>query len=173
MPHIHLTILISARWSATSMSFLMGQISLPCNILLCTQLLYNLPLTIGGIIKFKCYKTCQQHELCCNVIFNSHIDHINVHCAITEFHHHKVLRYKHKLYECTSVNVWFQRRKKNRRAMPLPGRISPSAHWMWWQATLSSLQSWHTTISHNISWAQSQNTLSRKFVKNEFLTASC
>jgi len=27
-PHIHLTILISARWSATSFSFLMGQVSL-------------------------------------------------------------------------------------------------------------------------------------------------
>ena len=34
-PHIHLTILISAWWSATSFSFLMGH--LPCNILLCTQ----------------------------------------------------------------------------------------------------------------------------------------
>ena len=42
MPHIHLTILISAIWSATSFSFLMGQVSLPCNILLCKQLLYNL-----------------------------------------------------------------------------------------------------------------------------------
>jgi len=49
IPHIHLTILISARWSATSFSFLMGQVSLPCNILLCTQLLYNLPLTINDI----------------------------------------------------------------------------------------------------------------------------
>ena len=42
MPHIHLTILISARWSATSLSFLIGRVSLWCNILLCTQLLYNL-----------------------------------------------------------------------------------------------------------------------------------
>jgi len=42
--HIHLTILISARWSATSFSILTGQVSLPCNILLRTQLLYNLPL---------------------------------------------------------------------------------------------------------------------------------
>ena len=41
-PHIHLTILISALWSATSFSFLTGQVSLPCNILLRTQLLYNL-----------------------------------------------------------------------------------------------------------------------------------
>jgi len=48
-PYIHLTILISARWSATSFSFLMVQVSLPCNILLCTQLLYNLPLTINDI----------------------------------------------------------------------------------------------------------------------------
>ena len=44
--HIHLTILISARWSATTFSFLTGQVSLPCNMLLCTQLLYNLPLII-------------------------------------------------------------------------------------------------------------------------------
>jgi len=47
--HIHLTILISALWSATSFSFLTGQVSLPCNILLCTQLLYNLPLTVSDI----------------------------------------------------------------------------------------------------------------------------
>jgi len=46
MPHIHLTILISACWIATSFSFLKGQVSLPCIILLCSQLLYNLPLTI-------------------------------------------------------------------------------------------------------------------------------
>jgi len=45
MPHIHLTILISPHWSATSFSFLMGQVSLPCNILFRTQLLYSLPLT--------------------------------------------------------------------------------------------------------------------------------
>jgi len=32
MPHIHLTILISALWSGTSFSFLTGQVSLPCNI---------------------------------------------------------------------------------------------------------------------------------------------
>jgi len=38
--HIHLTILISARWSATSFSFLTGQVLLPCSILLYTQLLY-------------------------------------------------------------------------------------------------------------------------------------
>ena len=44
MPHIHLTTLISARWSATSFSFLTGQVSLPHNILLRTQLLHNLPL---------------------------------------------------------------------------------------------------------------------------------
>jgi len=48
-PHIHLTILISARWNATSLSFLTGQVSLPCNILLHTQLLYNLPLIINDI----------------------------------------------------------------------------------------------------------------------------
>jgi len=49
MPHIHLTILISALWSATSFSILTGQVSLPCNILLRTQLLYNLHLTINDI----------------------------------------------------------------------------------------------------------------------------
>ena len=45
-PHIHLTILISARWSVATFSFLTGQVSLPCNLLLRTQLLYNLPLII-------------------------------------------------------------------------------------------------------------------------------
>ena len=45
-PHIHLTIVISACWSATTFSFLTGQVSLPCNMLLRTQLLYNLPLII-------------------------------------------------------------------------------------------------------------------------------
>jgi len=44
-PHIHLTILMSACWSSTSFSFLTGQFSIPCNILLHTQLLYILPLT--------------------------------------------------------------------------------------------------------------------------------
>ena len=46
-PHIRLTILISARWSAISFSFLTGQVSLPCSMLLHTQLLYNLPLIIN------------------------------------------------------------------------------------------------------------------------------
>jgi len=46
---IHLTILISAHWSATSFSFLIGQVSLPCSILLRTQLLYSLPLLINDI----------------------------------------------------------------------------------------------------------------------------
>ena len=45
-PHIHLTILISACRSATTFSFLTGQVSLPCNMLLLTQLLYNLTLII-------------------------------------------------------------------------------------------------------------------------------
>jgi len=35
---IHLTILICGRWSVTSFSFLTGQVSLPCNIILRTQL---------------------------------------------------------------------------------------------------------------------------------------
>jgi len=47
--HIHLTILIFGRWSATSFSFLTGQVSLPCSILLCPQLLYSLPLLINDI----------------------------------------------------------------------------------------------------------------------------
>jgi len=47
--HIHLTILISARWSATSFSFLTGQVLLPCSTLLRTQLLYSLPLLINDI----------------------------------------------------------------------------------------------------------------------------
>ena len=47
--HFHLIILISVRWSATSFSFLTGQVSLPCNILLHTQLLYNLPLIFNDI----------------------------------------------------------------------------------------------------------------------------
>jgi len=47
--HIHLTILISIRWSATSFSFLTGQVSLPCSILLRTHLLYSLPLLISDI----------------------------------------------------------------------------------------------------------------------------
>jgi len=47
--HIHLTILISAHWSATSFSFLTSQVSLPCSILLCIQLLYSLPLLINDI----------------------------------------------------------------------------------------------------------------------------
>jgi len=36
--HVHPTILISARWSATSFSFLTGQVSLPCSILLRTHI---------------------------------------------------------------------------------------------------------------------------------------
>jgi len=47
--HIHLTILISAHWSATSFSFLTGQVSLPCSILLHTQLLCSLTLLINDI----------------------------------------------------------------------------------------------------------------------------
>jgi len=41
--------LVAAVWSATSFSFLTGQVSLLCNILLRTQLLYNLPLTVNDI----------------------------------------------------------------------------------------------------------------------------
>jgi len=53
--HIYLTILISARWSATSFSFLTGQVSLPCSILLHTQLLYSLPLLITDISLLKIF----------------------------------------------------------------------------------------------------------------------
>jgi len=45
---LNLAILISARWSATTFSLLIGQVSLPCNMLLRTQLLYNLPLIINN-----------------------------------------------------------------------------------------------------------------------------
>jgi len=55
--HIHLTILISARWSATSFSFLTGQVSLPCSILLRTQMLYSLPLLINDISLLVSYGT--------------------------------------------------------------------------------------------------------------------
>jgi len=48
-PHIHLTILICDRWSATSFSYLAGQVSLPYIKLLRTQLPYNLPLSINDI----------------------------------------------------------------------------------------------------------------------------
>ena len=47
--HIHLTILISVCWSATLFSFFTDQVSLPCNILLCTKLLYSLLLLINDI----------------------------------------------------------------------------------------------------------------------------
>ena len=43
--HIYLTIFNSACWSATSFSFVTGQVSFPCNIRLCTQLLHSLTLT--------------------------------------------------------------------------------------------------------------------------------
>ena len=43
MLHIHLIIVISARWSMKSFSFFTGHVSLPCNIQLCTQLLYIFP----------------------------------------------------------------------------------------------------------------------------------
>jgi len=47
--HVCLDILISARSSATSFYFLIGQVSLPCSILLHTQLLYSLPQLINYI----------------------------------------------------------------------------------------------------------------------------
>jgi len=51
MPQIHLTILVSAHWSVSSFSFLTGHVLLPCNILLLrTQLLYNLPLTVNDML---------------------------------------------------------------------------------------------------------------------------
>ena len=43
MLHIHLVILISARWSVKSFSLFIGHVSLPYNIQLCTQLLYIFP----------------------------------------------------------------------------------------------------------------------------------
>ena len=47
--HIHLTIPVSARRSAISFSFLTGQVSLLCCMLLHTQLLQSLPLLINDI----------------------------------------------------------------------------------------------------------------------------
>jgi len=47
--NIHLTILISARRSATTFSFLTGQVSFSCNILFRTQLPYFLPLIIINV----------------------------------------------------------------------------------------------------------------------------
>jgi len=47
--HIHLTVLISALWSAILFSFQTGQVSLRYSILFRTQLLYNLPLLINDI----------------------------------------------------------------------------------------------------------------------------
>ena len=43
MPHIHLIILIPACWSANLLSFFTSHVSLPCNIQLCTDILYNFP----------------------------------------------------------------------------------------------------------------------------------
>ena len=45
----HVTILVSACWSATTFYFLTGHISLPYNILLHTQLLYSLPFFVSDI----------------------------------------------------------------------------------------------------------------------------
>jgi len=47
--HINLTILMSNSWSATTISFLTGHVSLLCNILHHIQLLYSVPLTINDI----------------------------------------------------------------------------------------------------------------------------
>ena len=52
--HIYLTILISARWSATSFSFLTGQVSLLRNTLLRTQLLHSLPFPIMAVLHSSC-----------------------------------------------------------------------------------------------------------------------
>ena len=47
--HIHLTSLTAALLSATSFSFLTGQISVPCNIVHRTHLLFSLPVIISDI----------------------------------------------------------------------------------------------------------------------------
>jgi len=47
MSHIHQTMLVSDRKSATSFSVLAGQVSLSCNILLRTQLLFSFPLIMN------------------------------------------------------------------------------------------------------------------------------
>ena len=56
--HIHLTILISAHWSAILFAFLTGLVSLPCNILLRTQLLYSLTLNTNEYVNINKHLTC-------------------------------------------------------------------------------------------------------------------
>jgi len=52
MPHIHLTILISAHWIAASFSYLRGQVSLPCNILLRTHNCCTISLSLSMIYPY-------------------------------------------------------------------------------------------------------------------------
>jgi len=74
-PHIHLTILISALGSATSFSFLTGQVSLPCNIPLHTQLLYNL-------IQRQNVFCCWISTVCIRYLLNSSNITVVAHCWI-------------------------------------------------------------------------------------------
>jgi len=68
--HIHLTIFISARWSATSFSFLTSQASLLCSILLHTRLLYSLPLLISDISLFVDRDKIDQWNVSCECVWS-------------------------------------------------------------------------------------------------------
>ena len=68
--HIYLTILIHARWSATSFSFLTSQASLLCSILLHTRLLYSLPLLISDISLFVDRDKIDQWNVSCECVWS-------------------------------------------------------------------------------------------------------
>jgi len=75
MPHIHLTILISACWSVTSFSFLRGQVSLPCNIhfhtlRLSIQIWHKYFCAIFRSVKNNC------HNKCCNTYSTNVLCHL-------------------------------------------------------------------------------------------------
>jgi len=62
-PHIHLVILISANFS-----FFTGQVSPPCNIKLCTQLVLNLPLIRAvSILADRC-TSCLSNQIIINTL---------------------------------------------------------------------------------------------------------
>jgi len=95
VPHIHLTILISARWSATTFSFLPGQVSLPCNILLrrCVD--------VNGLIT---HKQLMAHR-------SAGLKHV---WRLTAVHKSPSSRYKHTQTPSWIFKIWkFQTNKVN------------------------------------------------------------
>ena len=97
MPHIHLTILTSARWSANSFSFLTGQVSLSCNTLLCTQPLCNLPLTFNDISLLVSSGTnCLNLFAFCSPQMHQHL------------HEHSTCHLNNKTYPLTPDLHWLQ-----------------------------------------------------------------